>query len=115
MSDGRLGTRDWVVSEAELVEAVARDRAAGRRFAFANGCFDLLHVGHVRYLAGAAAEGRPADRRGERRSDRSPALKGPGRPIVPAAERAEIVAALAPRRLRHRLRRSRPSSGCCAC
>ena len=39
-----------VVSEQELVEAVARDRAAGRTIAFANGCFDLLHVGHVRYL-----------------------------------------------------------------
>ena len=40
----------------ELVDAVADDRAAGRTIAFANGCFDLLHVGHVRYLQGAAAE-----------------------------------------------------------
>ena len=39
-----------VLSERELVEAVARDRAAGHTIAFANGCFDLLHVGHVRYL-----------------------------------------------------------------
>ena len=45
-----------VVSESQLVEAVARDRTAGRRVAFANGCFDLLHVGHVRYLQAAAAE-----------------------------------------------------------
>ena len=45
-----------VLTEAELVGAVARDRAAGRTIAFANGCFDLLHVGHVRYLQGAAAE-----------------------------------------------------------
>ena len=45
-----------VISEAELIDAVARDRAAGRTIAFANGCFDLLHVGHVRYLQGAAAE-----------------------------------------------------------
>ena len=45
-----------VLTETELVDAVARDRAAGRTIAFANGCFDLLHVGHVRYLQGAAAE-----------------------------------------------------------
>jgi len=46
-----------VVSEASFVEVVARDRAAGERLVFANGCFDLLHVGHVRYLQAAAAEG----------------------------------------------------------
>ena len=82
-----------VVTEAELVEAVARDRAAGRTIAFANGCFDLLHVGHVRYLQGAAAE---ADRLIVAvNDDRSVAgLKGEGRPILPAAERAELVAAL---------------------
>jgi rfaE bifunctional protein nucleotidyltransferase chain/domain len=83
-----------IVSEAALMDAVARDRAAGLRFAFANGCFDLLHVGHVRYLAGAAAE---ADRLIVAVNDDGSvtALKGAGRPIVPAAERAEIVAALA--------------------
>jgi len=83
-----------VVSEQELIDAVARDRAAGRRFAFANGCFDLLHVGHVRYLAGAAGE---ADRLIVAVNDDPGvrALKGAGRPIVPAAERAEVVAALA--------------------
>jgi rfaE bifunctional protein nucleotidyltransferase chain/domain len=82
-----------VVSEPELVEAVARDRAAGRRIAFANGCFDLLHVGHVRYLQGAAAE---ADRLVVAvNDDRSvAALKGPGRPILKAADRAELVAAV---------------------
>ena len=46
-----------IVTEAELADAVARDRASGMRVAFANGCFDLLHVGHIRYLQGAAAEG----------------------------------------------------------
>jgi D-glycero-beta-D-manno-heptose 1-phosphate adenylyltransferase len=81
------------MSEAQLVEAVARDRAAGRSIAFANGCFDLLHVGHVRYLQAAAAEA-------ERlvvavNDDRSvAALKGAGRPILAAADRAELVAAL---------------------
>jgi rfaE bifunctional protein nucleotidyltransferase chain/domain len=83
-----------VVSEPELIGAVARDRAAGCRVAFANGCFDLLHVGHVRYLAGAAQE---ADRLIVAINDDAAvsALKGPGRPIVPASERAEVLAALA--------------------
>ena len=82
-----------VLSESELVEAVAADRGAGRTIAFANGCFDVLHVGHVRYLQGAAAE---ADRLIVAvNEDASVArLKGPGRPMMPAAERAEIVAAL---------------------
>ena len=82
-----------VVSEAELIEAVARERAAGRTIAFANGCFDLLHVGHVRYLQGAAAE---ADRLIAAVNDDASVvrLKGEGRPILPAAERAELVAGL---------------------
>jgi D-glycero-beta-D-manno-heptose 1-phosphate adenylyltransferase len=82
-----------VLSESELVAAVADDRAAGRTIALANGCFDLLHVGHVRYLKGAAAE---ADRLIVAvNEDASVArLKGPGRPAMPADERAEIVAAL---------------------
>jgi rfaE bifunctional protein nucleotidyltransferase chain/domain len=72
---------------------VKRERAAGHTIAFANGCFDLLHVGHVRYLQGAAAE---ADRLVVAvNDDRSVAeLKGPGRPILPAADRAELVAAV---------------------
>ena len=79
--------------EEDLIAAVARDRAAGRTIAFANGCFDLLHVGHVRYLQGAAAE---ADRLIVAvNDDRSvAALKGASRPILPAADRAELVAAL---------------------
>jgi D-glycero-beta-D-manno-heptose 1-phosphate adenylyltransferase len=82
-----------ILSEAELVDAVARDRADGKTIAFANGCFDLLHVGHVRYLQAAAAEG---DRLVVAvNDDRSvAALKGEGRPILPAADRAELVAAL---------------------
>jgi len=82
-----------VVTESELLAAIAHDRAAGRRIAFANGCFDLLHVGHVRYLQGAAAE---ADRLVVAiNDDRSvAALKGPGRPVLAAADRAELVAGL---------------------
>ena len=81
------------MSDAELVEAVGRDRAAGRTVAFANGCFDLLHVGHVRYLQAAAAE---ADRLIVAvNDDRSvTGLKGEGRPILPASERAELLSAL---------------------
>lgn len=82
-----------VVNDSELVAAVARDRAEGRSIAFANGCFDLLHVGHIRYLQGAAAE---ADRLIVAvNDDRSVAgLKGEGRPILPGNDRAELVAAL---------------------
>ncbi|HUR33801.1 MAG TPA: adenylyltransferase/cytidyltransferase family protein [Vicinamibacterales bacterium] len=82
-----------VVNEAELVEAVTRERAEGRSIALANGCFDLLHVGHVRYLQGSAAE---ADRLIVAvNSDASVrGLKGPGRPILPGPDRAELVAAL---------------------
>ena len=82
-----------VVTEAELVDAVAQERAAGRTFSFANGCFDLLHVGHVRYLQGAAAE---ADRLIVAvNSDASVrGLKGPDRPVLSEADRAELVAAL---------------------
>ena len=82
-----------IVSESELVEEVARDRAAGRTIALANGCFDLLHVGHVRYLDAAAAE---ADRLIVAVNDDASVagLKGAGRPILPASDRAELVAAL---------------------
>jgi rfaE bifunctional protein nucleotidyltransferase chain/domain len=82
-----------VVNEAQLVEAVARERAAGHTIAFANGCFDLLHVGHVRYLTGASRE---ADCLVVAvNNDRSVAgLKGANRPIQPEADRAELVAAL---------------------
>lgn len=81
------------MTEEALLDAVARDRAAGRTIAFANGCFDLLHVGHVRYLKAASREadvlvvavnGDGSVRR----------LKGSGQPILSAADRAELVAAV---------------------
>jgi rfaE bifunctional protein nucleotidyltransferase chain/domain len=82
-----------IVDREELKRRVAADRAAGRTIALANGCFDLLHVGHVRYLEGAARE---ADRLVVAVNDDEAvaALKGPGRPILRAAERAELVAGL---------------------
>jgi rfaE bifunctional protein nucleotidyltransferase chain/domain len=79
-----------VVSRGELVRLVADDRKAGLTIAFANGCFDLLHVGHVRYLQAAARE---ADRLVVAvNEDTTAAAKGPGRPILSAADRAELVA-----------------------
>ena len=84
---GRLLSRD------ALVETLRADRAAGRTVAFANGCFDLLHVGHVRYLQAAARE---ADRLVVAINDDASvaALKGPNRPLLSADDRAELVAAL---------------------
>jgi D-glycero-beta-D-manno-heptose 1-phosphate adenylyltransferase len=81
-----------ILTRAELVEQVRADRAADLTLAFANGCFDLLHAGHLRYLQAAAAE---ADRLIVAVNDDVTAgAKGPGRPIMKAADRAEIVAAL---------------------
>jgi rfaE bifunctional protein nucleotidyltransferase chain/domain len=82
-----------VVTDQQLVDIVAEDRRAGRSVAFANGCFDIIHVGHVRYLEGARQE---ADRLIVAINDDASvaALKGAGRPIMPAAERVELVGAL---------------------
>jgi D-glycero-beta-D-manno-heptose 1-phosphate adenylyltransferase len=82
-----------ILSRDQLLERVRADRAAGRSVAFANGCFDLLHVGHVRYLQSAAAE---ADRLivAINDDDSVRTLKGEGRPVLAAADRAELVAAL---------------------
>ncbi|HUI40653.1 MAG TPA: adenylyltransferase/cytidyltransferase family protein [Terriglobia bacterium] len=70
-----------------------RLRSEGRRIAFANGCFDVLHVGHVRYLEGARAEGDVLVV-GVNGDESVRALKGPGRPLMSAQARAEVVAAL---------------------
>jgi rfaE bifunctional protein nucleotidyltransferase chain/domain len=81
-----------VVGRETLAALVEADRRAGRTLAFANGCFDLLHVGHIRYLQAAACEG---DRLIVAVNDDATASrKGPGRPILAALDRAEMVAAL---------------------
>ena len=82
-----------VISLADAAARCAKARENGERVALANGVFDLLHVGHVRYLEAARAM---ADRLIVAvNSDRSTrANRGPGRPIVPAAERAETLASL---------------------
>jgi D-glycero-beta-D-manno-heptose 1-phosphate adenylyltransferase len=82
-----------ILSRSQLVEQVARDRSQKLTIAFANGAFDLLHVGHIRYLEGAKREGdrlivainSDASVRG---------LKGPNRPILSETDRAELVDAL---------------------
>ena len=81
-----------IVTRQQLVALIDDERKAGRTVAFANGCFDLVHVGHVRYLQAAARE---ADRLVVAvNGDESASRKGPGRPILGADERAEIVAAI---------------------
>jgi rfaE bifunctional protein nucleotidyltransferase chain/domain len=81
------------VSIADLAQAVRRHKAAGRRVVLCNGVFDLLHVGHVRYLRAAKALG---DVLVVAINDDASAgrLKGAGRPFMPARERAEILCAL---------------------
>ena len=84
-----------VLTLEALRQRVRALQAHGKRIAFANGHFDLLHVGHLRYLRAARAE---ADVLVVAINDDASVarLKGPGRPVVPAAERAELLAALEP-------------------
>jgi D-glycero-beta-D-manno-heptose 1-phosphate adenylyltransferase len=84
-----------VLTVDELEARLVTEREQGHTIAFANGHFDLLHVGHLRYLRAARAE---ADRLVVAINDDESVerLKGAGRPIVPAAERAELLAALEP-------------------
>jgi D-glycero-beta-D-manno-heptose 1-phosphate adenylyltransferase len=89
-----LNTQNKILSREELRRRVEEWRHAGERVTLANGNFDLLHVGHVRYLQGAKAlGGRLVVAINSDASVRT--LKGEGRPIMPDHERAEIVAALA--------------------
>lgn len=77
----------------DVSAAVTAARSAGKSIVLANGCFDLIHAGHIRYLEGAAQEGDVLVVAVN--SDRSVReLKGPGRPLIPMEDRAEIVAAL---------------------
>jgi len=82
-----------ILTELELVETLAEERKRGKQIAFANGVFDVLHVGHVRYLQDAA---RVADVLVVAVNGDSSvrAIKGEGRPVMPERERAEIVSAI---------------------
>ena len=82
-----------ILNREELKDRIAGARASGARIVLANGCFDVLHVGHVRYLAGARELGDILVV-GINSDEQVAIQKGPGRPVLPAAERAEIVAAL---------------------
>lgn len=82
-----------VLSREELVRRVAEAREAGARIVFANGCFDVLHVGHIRYLTGARELGDVLVV-GVNSDEQVAIQKGAGRPVLPESERAEIVAAL---------------------
>ena len=85
----------WKIAGREaLVRAVRSLQRAGKKVVFTNGCFDLLHVGHVRYLQEARALG-DALVVGVNSDASVRRLKGPGRPLTPARERAEVLAALA--------------------
>ncbi|HEV2177709.1 MAG TPA: adenylyltransferase/cytidyltransferase family protein [Terriglobia bacterium] len=82
-----------IIPRLDLAPLGERLRRAGQRIAFANGCFDLLHVGHVRYLKGSREQGDVLVVGVN--SDRTvTALKGPGRPLLPVEARAELVSAL---------------------
>jgi D-beta-D-heptose 7-phosphate kinase/D-beta-D-heptose 1-phosphate adenosyltransferase len=83
-----------IVSRPEIVAIGAQARRDGRRIAFTNGCFDLLHVGHIRYLA-AARDAADLLIVGVNDDASVRRLKGPTRPLVPDAARAEVLAALA--------------------
>jgi rfaE bifunctional protein nucleotidyltransferase chain/domain len=87
-------TNDKVKSAQELVEIRVQARTAAKTVVWTNGCFDLLHVGHVRSLAAARALGDVLIV-GLNGDDSVRRLKGPGRPVLPAVERAEMLAALA--------------------
>lgn len=85
--------RSKILSREDLAHEFARRQAAGERGVFTNGCFDLLHLGHVRYLRDARALGNFLAI-GLNSDESTRLLKGPGRPLVSADERAEILAAL---------------------
>ena len=93
MKPGDMDSHAPILDREQLVRAVENARAAGRRIVLANGCFDLVHVGHVRYLRGAKelgdvlVVGVNSDAQARR-------LKGETRPFMPERERAELLAAL---------------------
>jgi len=82
-----------ILDEADLSRALATERSLGHTIAFANGCFDILHVGHIRYLQDAAKQ---ADVLvvGVNGDESVRGLKGEGRPVMNERERAEIISAI---------------------
>ncbi|HVR41283.1 MAG TPA: adenylyltransferase/cytidyltransferase family protein [Thermoanaerobaculia bacterium] len=82
-----------ILTETELLRVASDERARGKTIAFANGCFDVLHVGHIRYLQAAA---NVADLLvvGVNGDESVCALKGKGRPVMIESERAELISAI---------------------
>jgi len=89
-----MNTREKILGREALTGELAAEREKGRRIVFANGCFDILHVGHVRYLAAAREEGDVLVV-GVNSDSSTRTLKGSARPILAEMARAELVAALA--------------------
>lgn len=89
----RTHSASRILDRNRLIARVAIARKAGARIVLANGCFDILHVGHVRYLEGARALGDLLVV-GINGDEQVRLLKGEGRPLVPERERAETVASL---------------------
>ncbi len=89
-----MNTREKILPREDLRQRLAEHRQRNQKIVLANGCFDLLHVGHIRYLEGARREGDVLVV-GVNSDTSERALKGEGRPILPAEARAQLVAALA--------------------
>jgi D-beta-D-heptose 7-phosphate kinase/D-beta-D-heptose 1-phosphate adenosyltransferase len=85
---------DKIFEREGLKEKVQALKKGGKKIVFTNGCFDLIHIGHVRYLEAARAEGDVLVV-GVNSDSSVRRIKGPGRPIVPEDQRAEVLAALA--------------------
>ncbi|MBI3669864.1 MAG: adenylyltransferase/cytidyltransferase family protein [Acidobacteria bacterium] len=88
-----MNTREKILPREDLRQRLAEHRRRNQKIVLANGCFDLLHVGHIRYLEGARREGDVLVV-GVNSDTSERALKGEGRPILPAEARGQLVAAL---------------------
>lgn len=82
-----------IVERSDLITIVEVERSKGKRIVFANGCFDVLHVGHVRYLEAAKALGDLLIV-GINSDEQTRRLKGAGRPLMPQGQRAEIISSI---------------------
>jgi rfaE bifunctional protein nucleotidyltransferase chain/domain len=88
-----IDTTSLILDRDALVARIMTEKAGGSRIVLANGCFDILHAGHVRYLEGARALGDMLVV-GINSDEQVARLKGAGRPVLPSRERAELVASL---------------------
>jgi D-beta-D-heptose 7-phosphate kinase/D-beta-D-heptose 1-phosphate adenosyltransferase len=86
--------KDKILSLPRLLKKLPALRRQGRTIAFTNGCFDLMHIGHVKYLQQAGREGRRVLIVGLNSDASVKRIKGPGRPIVEQKSRAAVLAAL---------------------